>query len=65
MFEPVRIRIAAHHDTYSRTATVASYEDPECSPGMFLIPAVRVRFSSLTNQTLIRILGEWKVLLVI
>ena len=58
VFEPVRVRTAGHHDSYTRTVTIASYPDAACSPGLIMIPAVRIRFTSLSNRTMIRILGK-------
>ena len=57
MFEPVRLRCAGDHDSYTRVMTVANVTDAECSPGMIMVPGTRLHLSKLTCRTLIRILG--------
>ena len=58
IFEEVRIRVAGSHDGYPRRATFGEVKDASASPGQIMLPGVTLNFTTLSNRTYVRILGE-------
>lgn len=59
VFQDTRIRIAGCYDGYPRRATFGTVEEPDASPGQIMWPGVTLQFSTLSNRTYLRILGNF------
>ena len=57
IFEDVRVRMGGEHDSYTRRVIIGPQKDPECSPGMVMVPGVRVNIGRMRNRTLVTLLG--------